>query len=344
MISKRYTINITNDIRFVESNLIVIKTLRGRFQIKGDNISLTVRDILSYFKDPAYIENVVSTISKKYNEGSLRKLIDYLLEMNILIDEYTNETIQTYDRDFIDKTLYYTLGGSSLQEIVDKITPKRIGIIGTKQIVECLLKDLINGGLLTNFDVGITEEISDIIKIADNSKDKIINYSVITDPDSMKLLVENCDFIIVTSNYRNHYLFKQINKLCIKMSKKWLRIMIDGDVSEVGPLFIPNETCCYSCLNYRENSNKTKEKYIFDSLFEGSKLQNNLEEKSLGLYSIYPINLLTSAIACSEIMKFLTGLTCNLLNQVIRVNGIDFEIQNDTIFKYHLCSDCSESW
>ena len=123
MNKERYTVNITNDIRNIDSNTITIKSLRGRFQIKGDNISVAVRDILNCFKEPTKIDNVVSMLSKKYSVGSLQKMINFLVEKNILIDEYSSEVLQKYDKDFVDKTLYYTLGGKPLQEIVDELTP-----------------------------------------------------------------------------------------------------------------------------------------------------------------------------------------------------------------------------
>lgn len=339
---ERYTVNITSDIRFVDSNTIVIKTLKGRFKLKGDNISVAVSDILNCFKEPTNFDDVISTLSKKYSVGSLQKMLGFLVDRNILIDEYSSEALQKYEKDFVDKTLYYTLGGKPLQKIVDELTPMHIGIIGTKQLVNCLLNDLINGGLLFNFNIGIIDRTSNLSKFTENSDINITNYPNLSDPLCMDSFIDKSDFIIASSNYSDHYLFKQVNELCIKKNKKWLRIMIDGDFSEIGPLFIPNKTCCYSCLRAREFLNMTEEKYIFDSLYEDSKLHEDLRERPVGLYSIYHINSLLSAIACSEMMKLLTGLKCNLLNQIVSVNCIDFTMQTDTVFRYYLCPDCSE--
>lgn len=339
---ERYTVNITNDIRFVDSNTIAIKTLKGRFQLKGNNISEAVSEILNCFKEPTNFDDAISMLPKKYTVGSLRKMMDFLVDKNILIDEYFSEALKKYDKDFVDKTLYYTLGGKSLQKIVDELAPIHVGIIGTNQLVKCLLNELTSGGLLFNFNIAITDRTSNLSKITENSTVNITNYPNLSDSLYMDSFIDKSDFIIASSNYSDHYLFKQVNKLCIKMNKKWLRIMIDGNFSEIGPLFIPNKTCCYSCLRTREVFNMTEEKYIFDSLYEDSKLHEDLREKPVGLYSIYPINSLSSVIACSEMMKLLTGLKCNLLNQVVRVNCIGLEIQTDTIFRDHLCPDCSE--
>jgi bacteriocin biosynthesis cyclodehydratase domain-containing protein len=234
------------------------------------------------------------------------------------------------------------MNGKPLRKIIDELAPMRIGIIGTNQLVNCLLKDLINGGLLYNFNIVITDTTSELNKINENSTVNITNYANPSDPLYLNSFVDKSDFIIACSNYSDHHLFRQVNELCIKLNKRWLRIMIDGDYSEIGPIFIPNKTCCYSCLRTREIFNMSENEYIFDNLHEDSKLHEDLREKSVGLYSIYYINSMSSAIACSEVMKLLTGLKCNLLNQVMRVNFFDFVVQTDTIFRYHLCSTCSE--
>ena len=342
MNKKRYTVNIANDIRFVEPNTILIKTLKGRFQLKGGNMSIAVSDILNRFKEPTNFDDVISTLSNKYSAGSLQKLLHFLVERGILIDERFAGVLEKYDKDFVDKTLYYTLGGKPLDEIIDELTPMHVGIIGAKQLVNFLLNDLTNGELLFNFDIGITDGTLDLSKFTENSTINITNHLNIADPLRMDSFIDKNDFIIVSGNHSDHNLFKQVNELCLKKNKKWLRIMIDGDSAEVGPLFIANETCCYTCLRSREAFSMSEEKHTFDSLYEDSELHEDLREKSVGLYSIYYINSLLSAIACSEMMKLLTGLKCNLINQIIGVDCIDLAMQKHTIFRYYLCPDCSE--
>ena len=43
---KKYTLNILNDVRSIDSNTVLLKTVEGRFQLKGDNISVAINDIL----------------------------------------------------------------------------------------------------------------------------------------------------------------------------------------------------------------------------------------------------------------------------------------------------------
>ena len=283
---KRYTVNTTNDIKFVDSNRVLLKTLKGRFQLKGDNMSIAVRDIFNCFKKPANFDDVISMLSKKYSVGSLQEILHFFVNRSILIDERSSEVLQMYEKDFVDKTLYYTLGGKSLQEIVDELTPMHVGIIGTKQFVNSLLNDLVDEGLLFNFNIGITDGTSNFSKFTEGSNINIANYPNVSDPLYMDSFVDKSDFIIVSGNYSNHCLFKQVNELCIKKDKKWIRIMIDGNSSEIGPLFIPNETCCYTCLRARQFFNMTEEQYEFDGLYEDSKLHESFQEGPVGTYYI----------------------------------------------------------
>lgn len=61
---ERYTVNITNDIRFVYSTTIAIKTLKGRFQLKGNNIS-----------EAAHNESSIRLVTDRQMVGNLHRQI-----------------------------------------------------------------------------------------------------------------------------------------------------------------------------------------------------------------------------------------------------------------------------
>lgn len=339
MNTDRYVVNLTNDIRFADPNTILVRTLTSRFQLKGENMSAAVQEILNCFKEPTTIDDAVSRLAQKYTASSLQRLLHFLMERNILINERTAGDLRKHGKDFMDKALYYTLGGKSLQEITEELAPLRVGIIGPKQMVSCLLNDLVNGELLFNFNVGITDGETDVNGYVSG------NINIASYPDvsgDLEPFTDSSDFIIACANYSDHYLFNQVNGLCIKKKKRWLRVTIDGDSAEIGPLFIPGKTCCYSCLRIRERFNLSKENYLFDRLYEDGKVHEDARKKPVGLYSLYYINSLASAIACAEMMKLLTGLKCNLENQIISVNATDYEMLTHTIFRYRLCPDCAK--
>ena len=211
------------------------------------------------FKTPTNYDEVIFLLQNKYSVDSLQKMLVFLIEKHILIDQEYYETLMKYDKDFLDKTFYYTNGGNVLYELVNRLNYVSVGIIGTNQIVNSLLNELINGGLINNFNIGLTEKNVSVHN--ENYKNVNISHFLdLTDIQSMDSFVCKSDFIIVASNFNDHYLFNQINELCVKKRRKWLRIFVDGNKSEVGPLFVPNETSCYSCLRFREITNMTQDR------------------------------------------------------------------------------------
>ncbi len=48
--------------------------------------------------------------------------------------------------------------------------------------------------------------------------------------------------------------FPLINRICVELEKPWLALALDGDVIQLGPLFVPGETACFRCMELREES------------------------------------------------------------------------------------------
>ncbi|SUY46500.1 bacteriocin biosynthesis cyclodehydratase, SagC family [Clostridium putrefaciens] len=339
---ERYIFDVSNYISFIDSSKVVIKATTKRFQVKGDNISTAIRDIIDYFTSPISISEVVLLLKDRYSENSLKSLISLLIDKKVLIDESYSEHLKMYSRDYLEKIRYYSIGEKTLESLVDELNSMNIGIIGHKQFIDCLLYELLNGGLFLNFNLGVTDRIDSLNTYKEEPTASITYFPNITEAKCLDDFVEKSDFIIVSSNYRDHYLYNRVNEACLKRNKEWVRIMIDGNYSEIGPLFIPDITSCYSCLNIREVSNMTEDMYVFDDLDKNSKIHEEQRNIQIGLYSIYHFNHLVSGIACSEIMKYFTGIDCNLLSQVVRINSDDYEVQKEKIFRYHSCPTCSE--
>jgi len=330
MNTKRYIANPALDLAVVDANTIAIMQPAERFSIKGTNISVAVESIIDCFRAPLSFDDAILLLPKKYSTKTLNKMLAFLAEKKVLIDECDAEAQLQYKGAFLEKTFLYT-ERVSLQEILEKLAALRIGIIGTYQLVRCILSDLLNGELLLNFGVGITDSkvaISDICDCA-----HIMIYDVISDSSHIQSFVEESDFIIVGSNFRNHYLFNLINKLCVNLDKKWLRVVIEGMNVEVGPLFVPEQTCCYSCLQTRMLGNMTSEEIAIFDVYADIQIHEAEKEESLRFSSFYPLNPLASGIANSEIMKHLVGMTCNLENQVLTIDGRDYSMKLDYVYK-----------
>jgi len=335
MQSGRYVVSMTQHVVPVNDNCIAVVSSMGRFNIKGTGMSIAIMSILEHFKTPTGFDDVISALSSNYSEASLIRLLDLLLNKGILIDEHESGAITKHDKAFLEKTFFYTLGGKSLLEIIKELASLSIGIISTSQMTDCLLNHLSDSKLLSNFHVYITDtQASTNSKVAKDIN--ITNHSLC----SFDTIVENSDLIITGFNYDNHYIFNQINELCFDKGKKWLRIVTEGANAEIGPLFVPGETCCYSCLRSRRRRNMTEEDYVFDDLFTGDKFYEKTKVNPIALSALHQLNSLSANIASSEAIKYLLNMKCNLLNQILTVSCLDFHSQKEYIYKNYMCPVC----
>lgn len=336
MKEKRYIVDEFIEVKFIDKDITILKTSKGRFLLKGKNISLGVKEILQLFETPNNITDILRIKGDEYSEETLRNLIEYFIDKAVVIDSEYLKEILNYDKSLYDKIKYYEIYGKSFREINGILESKKIGIIGNRQFVDCMLNEFIRAELFTNFNIYYTDN-SDC---SDNevNKDKIsIMYYTDCFDDIIRKIVNNSDFVVVSSDYNNHFLFSEVNSMCIEHNREWLRILIDEDCAEIGPLFIPSQTCCYDCMNYRAESNMTESEYLFNSLYK-----NKFEEnKPRGLYYSYFLNNFISSITNMEILKYLLMNHSSIINGVLRVDAINYKVEREHIFRVSKCIGCS---
>ena len=336
----KYVANIASDVIPIDKNIVVIKSLKGQSRIKGAGMYIAIQDMIKCFREPVCFDNAIVELSKKYGAGSLQRLFELLIDKDVLISEHKSEALNRYSDVLLEKVLFYTSGGKDVQEIIDDLKTKRIGIVGQSQLVFPLLDDLVKSRLLFNFNIGTTDD-SNLANISGVNINEYPMYSG-TDLSHLQAFVENSDFLIAASNFYDHCLYTKINELCINRGKNWLRVAIDGGNAEIGPLFISKKTCCYVCLCMRGRLNMSKEDQALDN-FYASKIEDEKESvKKIKTILFYPLYSLVSIMACAEVMKFLTGVKCNLINQVLKVDSFDFETKFDYIYKDYICPSCGQ--
>ena len=304
---------------YVDMDTVAVLTPQTRVKIKGHNMALAVKDVLNHFSAPKCFNDVAQVLSKKYSSATLNKMLGFLVDKHMLIAQCDAETFASYDTDFKEKTFFYTAGGKSLQEIAEIFANLHVGLIGTYQLTQCLIDNFQKGKLLPKFNVSLTDKQAGL------------------EPNTV---ISESDFIIVACNYENHYLFNKINEQCQKENKKWLRVVVEGANAEIGPLFIPGETLCYSCLHSRQRNNMEENMYIFDDLFSNEQFHNDAIDRPYMFSSLYPLSSLATNIAYAETMKHYTGLPCNVLDRVLIINDEGFNTQLDHVYRDYLCPIC----
>lgn len=329
----------TQEIVFVNENTASIVSPQGCSDIKGAKISLYLQEILDFFGKPRCFDDVIKMFEEKYSAETLKRMLVCLVDNHVLITEHNDEVLRKQGGNFLCKTFFLTAGGKSLQEIIDNFMSLRIGIIGTVQLAECLVEVLSTSGLLLNFNIMNVDEARRIVA---RQKDvKLIYYNLYGKSQNLEEFISKCDFIFAVSNFPNHHLFNKLATLCYKKDKMWMRILTQGAYAEVGPLFVRGKTCCYACLHTRRCRNMTTEEYFFDELYARKLSPAEAREREFKSYVLYPVNNLAANIASAELMKLFSNMRCNLMNQVLTIDALNFHTQIDYIYKDYRCAICA---
>ncbi|WP_282089850.1 TOMM precursor leader peptide-binding protein [Aquimarina algiphila] len=106
----------------------------------------------------------------------------------------------------------------------------------------------------------------------------------------------NPDIHVVLTDDYNHEEIHQLNEKFIKEKKKWLIIQPNGVEILIGPIFIPDQTACWTCLNHRLKINQP-----FKQFYKSIGFQQESQTKANHSTS----NCIASNMAVVEIVKWL---------------------------------------
>lgn len=334
----RYIFDPSTLIHEIDSNNVLLKTLSGKFKLSGGGIVFAIRKIMDCFRETALKEDVVEKLNSVYTKTSITKLIELLISKSVLITENTFGDIYSFDSDFLNKYRRLSIGEKGLKEIVSELKAMTIGLICTKQFADCFLLNTRNDQLVGKIRCIITDKTDTNLVFEANR----IEVSCLGNNAELQIkkLIEACDFIIVNANYESFSMFSYVNRTCLDNNKKWLRVVIQDEYAEIGPLFIPGETCCYSCMDKRVMDNLREAINI--EYLEIQKSNKAFYVEEISTYSSYHFTLVVEAISFYEIMRFFSGLSCPLEGSVLTFFSEDYKMKLRKVFRVSHCECCRE--
>lgn len=335
---EKYIYDSSSMVDIIDENHVLFKTLTGSFQLSGNGIAIALRDIITSFQTAVFPEHAIEYLKSKYEKGALRKLISFLKLKRVLIPEAYFADISSFDKNFLEKYRYYSLGGKSLTELDKELGDITIGLVCNYQFADCFFRNFGKASLIRHFNCIITDRamcsINDL-----TSKSEIVFFNNDSEAQ-INSLIRKSDFIIVSSNHENYSLFRFVNEKCLEAQKKWIRVVINSERSEIGPLFVPGETSCYSCLTRRAINNMSEKSFAFYNLFQ--ERSKEFCENELATYSSHYMTLLTADLMSHEIMRFFAGFECNLLGSILTFFKDGYRIEKAEVFKYSQCDSCGD--
>ena len=334
--NNRYIFDETCLVSEVDKNCVFFKTLAGKYKLTGNDITLAFRRIISCFRTEASVGDVVKKLGRTYTRDTVEGLITYLVSHKVLISEREHRDLASFDPDFVEKYRYLVSENDGLADIASTMDSLTIGFICNYQIAEYIMDRVRNDRLIKKVSILITDRYS----VPDDFSTSKAEVACFGDSPDLQVneFVEKCGIIIACSNYECFSLFSYINERCLEKGKKWIRAVIADESGEAGPLFVPGETCCYSCLNKRTEDNvlsKTNKVY-----FNLQREQEAFCIPRLGSYSSSYFTQVIVDIILYEMMKLVSGHDCALKGSVLAFNPGEYNVSVSKCFRDSKCASC----
>lgn len=335
--NSEYIINSAQHIASIDENTVAIVSSKEQYILRGVGISIAVADILNEFTTCSTILAVVDALSNKFTEDSIRRLIYMFIDKGVLLKSPDNDS---FDETALEKFTFFVSKAKTFDDLVEKASTLKIGIVGTSTLVNGLLEYFLNSSLVKHFFVGTLNADNRLYPV---SNDVIITeYNLFSDLNKVQEIVVNSDFVIAASSQFDHHFFNCVNSYCYAAKKEWIRVALSGFIAEIGPLFIPGETCCYSCLRAGMLRNLTDNEIILDKLMATDNFHKKMKGNILGFSTLYPLNSIASGIACAESLKYTMGTGSSIVSEVLSMNCADYTICRSVVLRDYTCSVCSD--
>ena len=320
----------------LDANKIFFKTSAGAFKLSGAGIVCASRMVIDSFKTAAFPNEVINSLSTRYDTVAIGNLIDFFVLRRVLItyDEFIE--LANFDLDFKERYMVFDSDSKKLPELYRELQTLKIGIIGTYQFVRCMLLHLEDDRMFGPIACLITDR--EEIQAMELSRKAEVSCFGMESEEQVRSFVDTCSFVICASSYETHALFRLVNTCCLEKKIRWLRVVIRDEQAEIGPLFIPGETCCYSCMERRAiGAIDNIDTHTFTMLETAG---DEFHDYSLATASSYYLTLLTADITLYALIRFFAGLDQRLCGSVMTLFAESWKTSIEKIFRYSQCESC----
>lgn len=201
-----------------------------------------------------------------------------------------------------------------------RLTTSRVAVVGTMLLVEA---------------------VADAVRIAG-----VHDIRTITAVDSKASEVRSVlagragavDLVIVCQNGTQPDLEATVNALALERGFVWLPIRLFGGEGFVGPLFVPGDGPCHSCVQAREEANWADPELTRKYLDQVARRPESVEAYG----SLPAFAALVAHWAALEATKYLARFTVpTLIGNILRIEFAACRTQVHRIFRLPRCTSCS---
>lgn len=306
-------------------------------------------NVLKKFLEPHSISDILKETDLPKDE--IKKFCEHLIREKIIIEaKEIPDDYKRYDRHL----QYYSLNGLcpiKAQEILKDVSITLVGVggvgnwialnlvgLGIKKI-KLVDPDVIEKSNLTRQVLFSENDIGKFkVEVAANQL-RERNRSLLVEPINsivndvnISTLIQDSDFVVLSADRPFFAIQKWLNDECLKLKIPLLNVGYVAGDGIMGPLVIPGVTSCLACNGYIDENNY----YLKDKDSDAEAFSSHFISPSFAC-----LNSLISCMASYEIVKFLLGFgECITINNVIRMNPLDFSIKKIYCERNKICKAC----
>lgn len=260
---------------------IIIK--RGIEQVLiPDRNALLVLQVIqkALLKQPLSKESLVSLFAAPIRP-LISDLLDHLLKKRFMLQEDNREVLQPSFPESAQDIFYWHFNQYQ-QNVANTLNQKTWLFIGINHLTQKLLQAMLNEGL-ENYIIVDDPMLRNIENFDDNHQinnifwqsqsDRIFDEDDIIHDNTDR--VKNLGFVVAASEFGSFYLLERWNEYSVLNGLGFYPVVLQNMVGYAGPLVIPHESACFTCLKSRQNSHKTNfsERRLTEKhAFEGQKV------------------------------------------------------------------------
>lgn len=242
----------------------------------------------------------------------IESTIDHLRAHHLLRDHCVwPEGIDAEEKDMLR---YLTEFGLNPDEVWKKLRSTSIAVVGNGPLADAFVKDLSLHGIGTVIPVSPENE-------------------------NLAAAIPQQSLLILAEEEHSSFSANIMNPRCLESQKPWLYVSLaPGQHALIGPLFVPHQTCCFSCYEMRLLTN-TESPGASESLRHH--VANGGKTTAIGCFPAH--RSLVVQLAILEILKYLLGhRPCCVIERTMTVDLSNLQIWDEPVWRHPLCSTCNK--
>jgi bacteriocin biosynthesis cyclodehydratase domain-containing protein len=233
-----------------------------------------------------------------------------------------------------------TRSASSAREIDHRLASATILLIGTG-LFGTAVADLLSRTGVGAINFGAWDD-DNTLNSADDMP-RVTSSLLTTDTDeaisAIEDLAEGVDLLITATCDAPRALFEEINELALATRTPWLIGNTAGSAIELGPLVLPYETACYTCLLLRQRS--ADPLAVEHEIYEKTKqISRQAGHRNITGESVWASTQAASFLV-GEAIRVLTGIAPpTMTDAAIRMLPISGTLETNQVLRVPRCPAC----